>query len=256
MTGVVQRALLAAYELAYRSGALSTGAGWRFYCASYRWYKGIADNDIRALRAFVTPGSLVLDIGANVGASALRLAKWVGDGGRVIAIEPEARNAAELRRVVAASPVGRRIEIIEAAASAEDGFARLALNELNPGDHRIAAEGAEVKTIRVDTLMSSHPELRLSAIKIDVQGAEPLVIAGARQAIERFKPVLFSEVFEDGLVGFGYSVERYLEMLEQLGYMPHVAAGTAVHEVSAAEVMARCARHGYTDVLFVPRTKK
>jgi hypothetical protein len=46
---------------------------------------------IDRLREFVPAGSLVIDVGTNVGFFSLRFASWVGDCGKVVAIEPEDR---------------------------------------------------------------------------------------------------------------------------------------------------------------------
>ena len=58
---------------------------------------------IDRLQEFVPSGSLVIDVGANVGFFSLRFAKWVGKGGKVISIEPEDRN---YNRLIAAPKAG------------------------------------------------------------------------------------------------------------------------------------------------------
>src|SRR5260370_40368150 len=65
----------------------------RVFLALYPIYKKYFEaGPIDRLREFVPAGTLVIDVGANVGFFSLRFARWVGDGGKVIAIEPEDKN--------------------------------------------------------------------------------------------------------------------------------------------------------------------
>src|SRR5665213_2879020 len=69
----------------------------RAFLAFYALYKEYFEaGPIDRLREFVPAGCLVIDVGANVGFFSIRFAKWVGDGGKVISIEPEDRNYSHL----------------------------------------------------------------------------------------------------------------------------------------------------------------
>ena len=60
------------------------------------------------------------------------------------------------------------------------------------------ANGTKVDMVKLDTIMNEHPELNLDKtklLKIDVEGAEPLVVFGARELIKKAKPVIFVEKF-------------------------------------------------------------
>jgi len=59
---------------------------------------------VRALQKLVIPGSVVFDIGANIGAHTLGLARSVGPAGRVFAIEPSDFAFAKLKRNLALNP--------------------------------------------------------------------------------------------------------------------------------------------------------
>ena len=82
----------------------------RAYESVYLAYKRLIEaGPVDGLRGVVATGSTVFDVGANIGFFSFRFARWVGPEGRVIAIEPEARNIASLRRRVArAGAVGGR----------------------------------------------------------------------------------------------------------------------------------------------------
>ena len=78
----------------------------RLFLAVYGIYKRYFEaGPIDRLQEFVPPGSLVIDVGANVGFFSLRFARWVGAEGKVIAIEPEERNCNNLVEAVARARV-------------------------------------------------------------------------------------------------------------------------------------------------------
>lgn len=249
---ILQLILVNAYRVVHATGILETSFGWRTYAATYRWYKWVFDDDITILRGLLQPGDVVLDIGANVGASSLKFAEWVGTSGTVFAIEPEARNFSELARVVKRSKCRDRISLVEAAVSDKPGIVSIRLNALNPGDHRIAKEGQPVTAVTIDGLIKDHGLSSLRAIKVDVQGAEPLVMAGASDTLSRLRPIIFSEIYEAGLREFGCTISNYIAVLGSYGYTPHIVEGTSLRETSAPEVVRICSRQGYLDAVFLP----
>ncbi len=247
-----QHLLVNAYRIVHATGMLDTTLGWRSYAAAYRWYKWLFDDEIRILRGYLRPGDVVVDIGANVGASSLRLADWVGAGGTVIAIEPEARNFSELARVVARSKYRDRVSLVEAAVSDRPGTVSIRLNALNPGDHRISADGIPVAAVTLDGLVEERNLLSVRAIKVDVQGAEPLVMAGAKEVLKAHRPIIFSEIYEEGLKVFGFTISDYIAMLGSFDYSPHLVDNGKLRASSAGEVGDICSRLGYLDAVFLP----
>ena len=82
-------------------------------------------DEYRAFREVVRRGVTVLDVGANVGAYTLIFATWVGETGRVIAFEPAPDTCEGLRTHVTMNGFDDRVTIVEAAAAATVGEARL-----------------------------------------------------------------------------------------------------------------------------------
>src|SRR3984893_15716811 len=75
-----------------------------------------------ALRKLVSPGSLVLDIGANIGAHTLPLAQLVGPNGRVMAFEPTDFAFRKLSRNLGLNPsLAARVEAYHCFLTANDG---------------------------------------------------------------------------------------------------------------------------------------
>ena len=131
-----------------------------------------------ALASRIPPGSWVVDVGANIGFFTERFANWVEGEGRVIAIEPDAKNVALLKRRIAAKHL-TGVVVHEAAATDEISFVYLRLNPEHPGDHRIAESGERVAAARVDDLVARAGNPPVGLIKIDTQGSELRVLVGA-----------------------------------------------------------------------------
>src|ERR1700722_3173497 len=89
----------------------------RAFLALYSTYKRYFEaGPIERLREFVPTGSLVLDVGANVGFFSLRFAEWVGDRGEVISIEPEDQNYNTLISTLKSAGFLNRVRTIKAVA--------------------------------------------------------------------------------------------------------------------------------------------
>ncbi len=129
--------------------------------------------EMQAWKLRLRSGDLFLDIGANVGVYSL----WAADcGASVLAVEP-GPSAGTLRRNVASNRLP--IEVIEAAACEIVGSAAFD----STGDTRghIASSGVRVRATTVDALLG---ERSAAGMKIDVEGAEHLVLLGASRALE------------------------------------------------------------------------
>jgi FkbM family methyltransferase len=244
--------LLRLYERAVKAGLLERRWTRRAFEAAYLAYKRLLEAGPTAkLGTLVEPGSTVIDAGANIGFFAIRFGRWVGPSGRVVAIEPEARNVETLRRRVRRAGLTGTVECVQAVAAAQDGELRLAVNPTHPGDHQIAAEGEPVRAVTLDALAEGESR-RTSLVKIDVQGAETLVIDGARNLLESDRPALFVEVDDEGLRAFDSSARELFETLARLGYEPHRLTRRGIEPVDDPEaLLARSAGGSYADVLFL-----
>lgn len=249
----MQAALLGAYGRLADTGVLDNRITRRAFEVTYGAYKVVVEaGPIRHLRPHVRPGSLVVDVGANIGFFTVRLARWVGPGGRVLAIEPEAGHVETLRARLRRRGLEDRATIVHGAATDRPGRTRLVLNRRHPGDHKIGENGVEVEAVTIDDQVDREGPRHVSLVKIDVQGAEELVLEGATRTIERYRPALFVEVFQATLEEFGSSVSGLLQRMAALGYTGHVLGRSGVSgAVDPATLVARYTER-YGDVLFLP----
>jgi FkbM family methyltransferase len=152
-------------------------------------YRALSWNpqEYEAFRAAVRPGATVLDVGANVGAYTLMFATWAGPDGRVFAFEPAPDARAGLATHLALNQLADRVEVIDAAISADVGRARFAVHP-SGGGSSLAIDSLEdpaivnVATDSIDHFCETRG-LRPSLIKIDVEGAELDVLKGARRTL-------------------------------------------------------------------------
>jgi len=226
----------------------------RVFLVLYAEYKRHFEaGPIERLQEFVPDGSVVIDVGANVGFFTLRFAQWVG-GGEVISIEPEDRNYQNLISALKRKGLFGRVRALKAVAAATAGRMFLEINHLHPADHKLSRDdtGTVVDAVRLDDLVQNKRALRPSLVKIDVQGAEMLVLQGAPDILRLSGPALFVELQEEGLQKFGSSVSAILDHLSRSGYEPYWLMRAGPHrKTSPAEIHAKVARNGYVDVLFL-----
>lgn len=252
----LQQLGLRAYKALARSGLLSNRHGRRLFLKAYGLYKRLLEaGPVDELRRFVPEGSVVVDVGANIGFFTLKFAQWVGPAGQALAIEPDQENFDALTQALARSGVAARVRTFKAVAAERPGSLLLERNEFHPGDHKIALGGAgvAVPAVSVDSLADELAGRPVSLIKIDVQGAEMMVLAGARRTLAKHAPALFVEVDERALAHFGATSHELVSLLEGFGYRMHeLARGGAAPPLDRDRLSAELARRGYVDVLFLP----
>jgi FkbM family methyltransferase len=178
-------------------------------------------------RALLRPGLSVWDIGANVGVFAFAAAGLAGPAGRVLAVEPDPWLFGLLQRSRAANRGGQLapVELLCAAVSDRPSVARFAIAARGRAANALAGFGSSqmggvreellVPTVTLDQLVDATfpPEL----VKIDVEGAELLVLDGAERLLREVRPTLLVEVAAG-------NAEAATERFRRAGYRLHDAA--------------------------------
>jgi FkbM family methyltransferase len=166
------------------------------------WKAGAAHGNTvaRVVDGLLTRGDVAVDVGACWGLFSRRALQLVGHAGTVYAIEPNPSARPALERLKRHHP---NFYYCLAAASHELGTATLhiprqgndvhaALATLRPPDADVAVDTVRVPLIRLDDLLAG--ELApISLIKVDVEGHELAVLAGATATLEK-KPRLLIEI--------------------------------------------------------------
>jgi len=175
-----------------------------------------------AMLRHIRPGMVCYDVGANVGFYTLFFSHLVGIGGRVLAFEPFPRNVALLRRHIELNHCAN-VTVFDAAVADREGTT---LFEEAPSASmgRVSDHGSlAVECRRLDKVISEGfppPDL----IKIDVEGAEGAVLAGAVEMLQKYAPIIFLAT---------HGPEQHQDcvaILKQHGYSVGGAAGEAADQ--------------------------
>jgi len=174
------------------------------------------------------PGATFIDVGAQIGYYSLKAARSVGPGGHVLAVEPNPETLRKLRKNIGASDAGVVAVAPVACSNAEATLDLFAASTVNTGETSLAKNnalqaGAAVRTYKVrarplDEIARETGVSRVDLIKIDVEGAEYLVLQGAQQTLDRYHPTVMVEIIDRQLREMGSSAAQVVELLRAHGY--------------------------------------
>jgi FkbM family methyltransferase len=216
-------------------------------------------DELAFFKANFRPHMNLIDVGANVGLYTAIAASSPGFTGRILSIEPDQESFGYLLRTVAsngAKEVRARVKAVQAAAVERKGMLNLYKNVENRGDNRIYEDpmlgtGEAVMGDTLDNLCAQYGMTSANFIKIDVQGAEGRVLAGASRIIERSPEcILMSEFWPEGLRRAGTRPEDYLAAITGLGFRLHeLQRGTLVPVKNHLALANRYAGRRYTNIV-------
>lgn len=178
------------------------------------------DPEERALlKARLEPGCTFLDIGANIGAYALFVAAFAGPRARILAVEPQPDVFDRLTYNIAQNPFGT-VKAVACAVADRAGELTLFVDPRNRGESSLKIvgtnEGAQIRVPAVTLLGLAQGEgiTRIDAIKLDVEGAEDLILEPFfREAPVSLHPTLL--LIEDGTAQWQIDL---VGLLERRGY--------------------------------------
>ena len=183
-------------------------------------YGCFEEDTTRTIKSIVRAGMTVLDIGANIGAHTLAMAKTVGSEGQVIAFEPMAWARKKLRTNIGLNSFTNIVVEKHALSNRTNigsaGF-RTSWDRYERASDGVVPEEA-VLFDRLDNYVENHNLLTVDFIKLDVDGFEYKVLEGAVETIKRFKPTLSMELGHWTLEKQGDTLEALTTLLHSLGY--------------------------------------
>lgn len=182
--------------------------------------KGWEATSLRVFSELSRTSERFLDVGAYSGIYSLIAC---ADGtGEVIAFEPNPAIRPLLERNIRANKWEGRITVVPKGASDASGTARMTIPE-DTTAARVddAGTGPAIELTTIDEVLGGR---RADIIKIDVEGLEARVLAGAFETLGRFKPALIVESLNE------QSFEQVRAVLTPHGYdrIEHLASGEAV----------------------------
>jgi FkbM family methyltransferase len=175
---------------------------------------------IEWLRRTLRPTDVLWDVGANIGAIALVAARLCR---RVIAFEPDPRSIERLTRNVRINRA-RNVVVVPAALGDRTGTAILHQSPpLNTGmssmiEGRLhTANAIEIRSLSADAFLATRPESTPDIMKIDVEGAEHLVLRGAADLLRtrHVRAIVFEDRHDEQ---FAPSNQALIECLRDSGY--------------------------------------
>lgn len=244
-----QNSVLYAYQLVKDTGFLATPMGQKLSRNAYFLYKNIYEPNLSHLKAMIAPDSTIIDVGANIGFLSIKFSKWLSKKGLVIAIEPEPLNVQTLKQILVEKKICN-VEVINGAAAEKEGSLFLKINPLNPADHRLSDQGIPIRAFAIDSLLNGKVRLPVSLIKIDVQGAEPRVLQGAKNTIAQYKPIIFIEIDDESLSAAGFTSIELIDLLHSYGYSLWDEQKKQVRAFSEEDHAIR-KKMGYADYIFI-----
>lgn len=183
-----------------------------------------------------------LDVGGHIGLVTLPVASVLAPGAKIFAFEPSQVNAVCLRQhaqwngfdnvTVIEALVGDETMLMRFFESPEVSGQNAQVVKKNPA----AYQEVERQQITLDDFCNER-RLVPDVIKIDVEGAEVKVLAGARELLRKHKPTILLSVhpFEIGLMG--ESIENLTSLIDSLGYKCTEIDGAPVQEFRLSEYL-------------------
>jgi len=182
-----------------------------------------------ALAKLTEPSSLVLDVGANIGAHTLHLATLVGPKGRVMAFEPTDFAFRKLRRNIDLNlSLTARVEAFRYFLTANDGASvpkaiysswPLAVESGLHAKHlgrEMQTESAQARSL--DSVLSEFADRKVQLVKLDVDGFECEVLRGATSTLRDARPIFVLELAPYVLEERGASLDQLLFYFIPNGY--------------------------------------
>ena len=201
-----------------------------------------------AVKKWVSPTDIVVDIGANLGYFAKTFSRLASEG-KVICIEPipifyqtlsyflGAKSNVEIHNIALGDEDGH----VTMAMPETDGFIRTGLpHVIDIQDKSTHEKTQEVKIVRAHDFLISLP--KIDYIKCDIEGYEAVVFSNLKEVLQKFRPIVQLEIAQENR-------NKILELFQELGYNQFGIVNFVLVEEQGEQ-------QEEGDFLFVPLEKK
>lgn len=186
---------------------------------------------IRNMEKDMPLGKTIFDVGAWVGSSSLVFSRLVGSKGTVVSFEPSPYNLERMNKNLKRNTeLAKTVKVYQYALSEKNSKTRMFLSQNVDNGHSSTSrisnahstirdedlpqgfEAVDVETKKLDDFVR-ETGLKPDIIKVDIEGAEHLFLAGAINTLKEVRPILYIEIHSE------YCAIRCYEILSGAGYI-------------------------------------
>lgn len=213
-------------------------------------------DEIEFFKRHITATMNFVDVGANVGLYTGVALASKDFSGTILCMEPHNESRAFLTKTIIENNCRARVVVSEFAASDAEGILTLYKNKENKGDNRLypdplLSEHENITVTTLDKICSLNHIDTIDFIKIDVQGAEGKVIAGAMEILGKSEHcIILSEFWPYGLAKAGSDAEGYLNRLQELGFsLFSLGRGASIAPLNIKDLITSTKGRQYTNIV-------
>ena len=179
--------------------------------------------EVELFRQILKESMNVVDIGAHIGYYTLIAGRRVGPSGKVFSYEPEKLNFSFLKRNIDLNKLNN-VQIHNHGIADISDKRTLYLDNHNRGHNSLANDKKKRSTVEIsletlDNALDKYGSPKIDIIKMDIEGAEVLALAGMKKTIARNpKIIIFTEFYPKAIERLGHSPMAFLKELITLGF--------------------------------------
>lgn len=186
-------------------------------------------------RVYNQKGGLFIDIGSSLGLYTFCLIDLVARArGKIYSIEPVPFNLERQKKNAELNLESDIVRYFPCALGSSNGTLRLHVDSQNLDNNAYACcDGdVEVTMTTLDCLLEQNDWPAVGAIKMDIEGMEPDVIAGANETLSRFRPPILGEFHRGRMEMYGFSMQAVTELLMgQLDYEAFIVSNGRLSKI-------------------------
>jgi FkbM family methyltransferase len=182
--------------------------------------------ELEHLGKLIRPGDTVVDAGANCGLYTLAAAHFAGPNGRVLAFEPGRLILPVLEKNVALNRL-KHVQIFPLALAESPRRGQLFSHPHGASSFTLghapdeAPESVEIEVDTLDAVLARERLDRVDLIKMDVEGAEELILRGSEELFRRRRPTVLFEINPTAIANLRLKRDGVWAILAPLGYSFH-----------------------------------
>jgi FkbM family methyltransferase len=185
-------------------------------------YFGLNNDKPEGLYELVKKKSIIIDVGGNIGQTAMNFAKIAGEHSIIFTFEPDELNYSNLIENLGQNNFKNIRHFNLGLGSIKEELPLKINSPSNRGGNRIDKKNTMgsslIKIERLDHILEKEQINNVDLIKIDVEGFELEVLKGSKKTIERYMPSLYIEVDDNNLCQQGTNAKELINYVSAFGY--------------------------------------